>query len=282
MSEEFFAPAASTEPAPTRAAPAEPENLLDYLERKALAQKLIDIAISQTNCPPRLRDDAAQDIRIMWMGRMPDTQRYGESQIASYAHRIARHAALRCRRELGSACRLPGSAFRKRKDGSTYIQPGTIANPLSWDEMDEWFSLEDQPEAALNGNNCAQLAEAMASEDSIVALDAPVAADPLVADALAEGVDFMELADHTESGIEEELVVGHDSEDERRQEEFQAIAKHLNPRAREIIVRLLAGESLQIIQQSMCISQGIVTREIKRAAEELPQLRAQLAAGLAG
>lgn len=272
-----------TDPTCVAASTATRENLLDYLERKELAQKLIDIAVSQTNCPPRLRDDAGQDIRIMWMGRTPDTERYGESQIASYAHRMARHAALRCRRELGSACRLPGSAFRKRKDGTTYVQPGTIANPLNWDDMDEWFSLEDQPEAdiGMNSNVSANFAEAMAGDESIVPIDTVAFPEMPSVDAIAEGTDFMELVDNIDGRLEDELVVGRDSEDERRQEEFQSIAQHLNPRAREIVVRLLAGESLQMIQQTMCISQGIITREIKRAAEELPQLRGQLAASLA-
>lgn len=259
--------------------PATPENLLQYLERTELAQKIIDIAMSQTNLPPRLRDDAAQEIRIMWMSRTPDVVRFEQSQIASYAHQIAKHAALRCRRELGSAVRLPGSAFRKRKDGSTYVQPGTIARPLDWDEMDEWFSMEDQPDAGVAMDTEPTFAaHDMDSGDGDHAYlgeiqDATLDAFPAAA---REGADHMELLDGATEQVEDGLVIGMDAEDERRHEEFNRIAQHLNPRTREIVARLVAGESLQAIQIAMQISPGIITREIRKAAEELPSILSSL------
>lgn len=262
-----------------------PENLLEYLERCELAQKIIDIAMSQTNLPARLRDDAAQDIRMMWMSRTPDQVRFEQSQIASYAHQIAKHAALRCRRELGSAVRLPGSAFRKRKDGSTYVQPGTIARPLDWDEMDEWFSLEDQPEAGLSMDTEATFAAGGEGEEQdgdhtyLSHLgDAEGTGIGVMMVGNREGVDHMEILDQVEEVVEDGLVVGRDSEDERRHEEFNRIAAHLNPRTREIVARLIAGESLQTIQLAMEISQGIITREIRKAAQELPGLLESLKA----
>lgn len=262
------------------------ENLLQYLERTELAQKIIDIAMSQTNLPPRLRDDAAQDIRIMWMSRTPDVVRFEQSQIASYAHQIAKHAALRCRRELGSAVRLPGSAFRKRKDGSTYVQPGTIARPLDWDEMDEWFSMEDQPDAGVamdTGPSFAQN-DGEGVEDDHTYLgalgdgpmgDSPMGDSPMMA---REGLDHMEALDGSVEHVEDGLVVGMDAEDERRMEEFNRISAHLNPRTREIVARLIAGESLQAIQLAMAISPSIITREIRKAALELPDLMGAVAA----
>lgn len=257
------------------------ENLLQYLERTELAQKIIDIAMSQTNLPPRLRDDAAQDIRIMWMSRTPDVVRFEQSQIASYAHQIAKHAALRCRRELGSAVRLPGSAFRKRKDGSTYVQPGTIARPLDWDEMDEWFSMEDQPDAGVamdTGPSFAQN-DGEGVEDDHTYLgalgDGPMGDSPMMA---REGLDHMEALDGSVEHVEDGLVVGMDAEDERRMEEFNRISAHLNPRTREIVARLIAGESLQAIQLAMAISPSIITREIRKAALELPDLMGAVAA----
>lgn len=244
------------------------ENLLDYLERVQLAQKIIDISVSQTNLPQRLKDDAAQEIRIMWMSRIPDQKRFEQAQIASYAHRIAKHAALRCRRELGSAVRLPGSAFRKRKDGTTYVQPGTIARPLDWDEMDEWFNLEDQPDASLTTSCGADGIGGFImpdgggnSENLYLGSDlSPV---------IHEGLDTMELADAAEVPLDAALVVGGDAEDERRLEEFNRLAHKLNPRARAIVSRLVAGESLHQIQAAMNISPGIVTREIRKAVTEL-------------
>lgn len=251
------------------------ENLLQYLERTELAQKIIDIAMSQTNLPPRLRDDAAQDIRIMWMSRTPDVVRFEQSQIASYAHQIAKHAALRCRRELGSAVRLPGSAFRKRKDGSTYVQPGTIARPLDWDEMDEWFSMEDQPDAGVSMDTAPSFApnDGEGLEDDHTYLgalgDGLMGESPMM---VREGLDPMEALDGSTEQVEAGLVVGMDAEDERRHEEFNRISERLNPRTREIVARLIAGESLQAIQVAMAISPSIITREIRKAALELPEL----------
>lgn len=263
--------AVETVPATT----AKPENLLEYLERVSLAQKIIDIAVSQTNLPQRLKDDAAQDIKMMWMSRTPDQQRFEQSQIASYAHQIAKHAALRCRRELGSAVRLPGSAFRKRKDGSTYVQPGTIARPLDWDEMDEWFSLEDQPDAGMaSGSASEAMGRDGIEEGDHVYLGSDLADSPRGQQPLCEGVDSMELHDRPDAPVDDELVVGLDAEDERRHEEFNRIARKLNPRARDIVARLIAGDSLHQIQAALGISPGIITREIRKASEELAQLTA--------
>lgn len=263
------------------------ENLLNYLERVQLAQKIIDISVSQTNLPQRLKDDAAQEIRIMWMSRTPDQVRFEQAQIASYAHRIAKHAALRCRRELGSAVRLPGSAFRKRKDGTTYVQPGTIARPLDWDEMDEWFSLEDQPEASLTtgcgaeGLTHSPVPEGGGDESENLYLGSGLGGG-VQGPAIREGLDAMELADVAEGPVEAELVVGGDAEDERRMEEFNRIAQKLNPRARAIVARLVAGESLHQIQAAMNISPGIITREVRKAATELNGILPEgLAEGLA-
>lgn len=212
------------------------ENLLQYLERNALAAKLIDIALAQTLTPQHLREEAAQDIRVMWMTKTPDTVRFEPAQIAAYAHQMARHCALRCRRELGSAVRLPGSAFRKKSDGSTYVQPGTIARPLDWDEMDEWLSLEDQPDAARAGCSTG-------------------------GDYVGEDAD---AADREEEALEV-------AENERRQEVFLELLPSLSDRARIILERLLSGKSLIDIQIEMGVSPSVLTREatkIRRLLDE--------------
>lgn len=108
-----------------------------------LDKKIIDIACSQTQVPSELKFDAGQEIALMWSQMKPDTKKYKPGQIASYAHQMARHAALRTRRELGSSVRLPGSAFRKRKDGSSYVTPGVLAAALDWNEMENWFQADD-------------------------------------------------------------------------------------------------------------------------------------------
>lgn len=121
-------------------------SVLEYLRQcqPPLDKKIIDIACSQSCVPSDLRDDAGQEIALMWSQMKPDHGRFKPGQIASYAHLMARHAALRLRREIGSAVRLPGSAFRKRKDGSSYVTPGVLAQALDWNELESWFQADDQ------------------------------------------------------------------------------------------------------------------------------------------
>lgn len=206
---------------------AQPPSLLTYLESVNLATKIIDIALAQTQTPYGLREDAAQEIRLMWATRSPDLDRFEQSQIASYAHRMARHAALRCRRELGSAVRLPGSAFRKKKDGTTYVQPGTIARPLDWDEMDEWMCVDDQPEASSLG---------FGSDDS---------------------------GEDAEETVREEEAA-ETAETERRVELFLSIANEMSPRGKIILERLLAGVSIGQIQTELNINRASISREETR------------------
>lgn len=125
-------------------------SVFDYLHacRPPLDKKIVDIAIAQMQVPPELRDDAAQEIMLTWTTMKPDVQKFKPGQIAAYAHRIARHTALRVRRELGSSVRLPGSAFRKKKDGTTYVTPGLLSVPLQWEELEGWLDADDAADAA--------------------------------------------------------------------------------------------------------------------------------------
>ena len=157
-------------------------SVFDYLRlcQPPLDKKIIDIACSQTQVPAELRNDAGQEISLMWSQMTPDTSKYKPGQIAAYAHQMARHAALRLRRELGSSVRLPGSAFRKRKDGSSYVTPGVLASALDWNELESWFQTDDLtdggPSGALNGDAAAATRapdeEVISDEDSDAALKA--------------------------------------------------------------------------------------------------------------
>lgn len=138
--------------------------ILAYLEQVKLDRKIIDIAIAEMQTPNGLREDAVQEIRISWHQYKADLN-FKPSQIAAYAHRIAQHTVLRVLRELGAPVRLPGSAFRKKEDGSTYVNPGLLAAPLEWSKLDDWMDFEsttstsmtsmvagDTPESALSGS----------------------------------------------------------------------------------------------------------------------------------
>lgn len=121
--------------------------LYNRLVEMGIARKLINIAIVECRVPQDLAHDAAQEIRIAWakatVRPKSGEARFSFGEVASYGHYIARHAALRTRRELGSPVRLPGSAFRKRKDGTTSVTPGLLAKPLDWNELEERRVLDD-------------------------------------------------------------------------------------------------------------------------------------------
>lgn len=116
--------------------------LFEYIQACELDKKLIDIALATQKVPEHLRDDAAQDIRMAWSKEKPNLQ-FEPGQIASYAHTIAGQTALKCKREMGQAVRLPGSAFRKKEDGTTYVNCGVLAGALDWDGVQEWMDFSD-------------------------------------------------------------------------------------------------------------------------------------------
>lgn len=116
---------------PLRVKATEAEPLLSFLSRNRLERKLLDIALAETSTPAHLREDAVQEIRTVWFKSQALPQ-FSFSETASYAHKIAKTAALRIRRELGAVVRLPGSAFQE--DGRTYLTPGLLAAPLELED----------------------------------------------------------------------------------------------------------------------------------------------------
>jgi DNA-directed RNA polymerase specialized sigma24 family protein len=177
----------------------------------------------------------------------PDTKRFKPGQIAAYAHRIASHASLRLRRELGSSVRLPGSAFRKRKDGSSYVTPGVLAAALDWSELESWFDTSDN----------------------------------------ADGPQFMpgsdistmpDIGEVTETDSEAAQV---DTEDETRRQRLEALERNSNRLSRrqyKIMAALIAGETFDDIQNKTGIKKGLTLREVSISAAILgPDVLAPLA-----
>lgn len=208
-------------------------SLFEYLAscQPALDKKIVDIAVAQTKVPRDLREDAAQEIRLVWATLKPDTERFKPGQIASYAHRIAMHAALRLRRELGSSVRLPGSAFRKRKDGSSYVTPGVLSVALDWDELESWFDTSENVEAGEFVQN--------------------------MQPALLPDLDNVTESDTGDTIDDEE------AESKRiRLEALEANAKKLSRRQYNVLARLIAGETFDDIQQRTGYKKGVVLREI--------------------
>lgn len=212
-------------------------SVFDYLRQcqPALDKKIIDIACSQSQVPMELRDDAAQEISVMWSQMKPDTKKYKPGQIAAYAHQMARHAALRVRRELGSSVRLPGSAFRKRKDGTSYVNPGVLAAALDWNELETWF----QTDELADGNMMSALAG-----------DASSVAQALDETAAAEG----------------------DSEEQQKAERLELLMSRkdaLTERQVGIMSALIEGATYEEIMAEHGIKKGVLMREVAVASSVL-------------
>lgn len=217
-----------------------PKNMsvFEYLNKcqPPLAEKIMDIACSQTQVPPQLKDDAKQEIAIMWSQMTPDTAKFKPGQIAAYAHQMARHAALRTRRDLGSSVRLPGSAFRKRKDGSSYVTPGVLAAALDWNEMESWFNSEDSS----NTSNAIAALRDDFKEVSMTGMEEPVA----------------------EENTEEALLA-------ERMEHLESKKDLLTPRQFAIMAALVEGCSYDEVMTKVGIKKGVLMREVAIACTVL-------------
>jgi DNA-directed RNA polymerase specialized sigma24 family protein len=206
--------------------------LYEYLSQcePPLDRKLIEIACVQTGVPMDLRNDAAQEILVMWTMTLPDTKAFKPGQVASYAHRIARHACLRARRELGSSVRLPGSAFRKKKDGSSYITPGVLAAPLNWDDLESWYQTEGQDERDSALQNLFSQAE------SVMATSGPDAAS-------------------AENEEDEALR-------RERLQRLEDARPRMSKQQYEIMRALIDGDDYETIMARQDIKRGVLLREI--------------------
>lgn len=211
-------------------------SLFDYLEncRPPLHRKIADIACSQRRVPPELREDAVQEIFLMWTTMKPDTAKYKPGQVAAYAHQMAKHAALRLRREIGSAVRLPGSAFRKRRDGTTYVTPGVLASAMDWNELEGWFQAD--------GLGDADGGQKISSEFDLPTL------------ALSDDIPAEET--------EEQLADG-------RMASLKAIAHLIDENAYRVMERLIQGFSHEEIQAELGIKRGVLMRHVTNVAAKM-------------
>lgn len=213
-------------------------NLYEYLCQctPPLDKKLIDIACSKSNIFGELRKDVAQEVMLVWSFYVPNTEKFKPGQIASYAHRIAGHTALRVRRDLGSAVRLPGSAFRARADGSSYVTPGVLAQALDWNDIENWMLL-DGAEPGMNG---------------ISSLSLEVEG---VVKHLEESVDATSEADAEEASRSTRL------------QNLETNKSRLTERQYAILKSMIEGSRIDEIMEEHHIKKGLLLREIHIAME---------------
>lgn len=220
-------------------------SLFDYLSRctPPLTKKIADIACAQTAVPAELRKDAVQEVYLMWSGMKPDTYKFRPGQIAAYAHAMARHAALHLRRKIGSVTTLPGSAFRKRKDGSSYVTPGLLAAPVDWNEMESWFQADRREPGMAADGILSTLNEEMLLDNS--------------GESLSED-ESSELTTMT-----------------RRMEDLESARDELSVRQYEIAVALVRGADLEEMTAQFEVKKAVLMRELSVVAGVLGSFSSQ-------
>jgi DNA-directed RNA polymerase specialized sigma24 family protein len=174
---------------------------------------------------------------MVWATMKPDLSRFKPGQIASYAHRMAKHTALRLRRELGSSVRLPGSAFRKRRDGSSYVTPGVLSVALDWNELEGWLDMDNA-----------------SSEDSVISsMGLGIGEEDVLAE-LGGMVESYSTEDNEEEMFKQRLQV------------LESFKDKLTERQYQILMRLSHGDTYEEIQSALSIKKGVLMRELNLAA----------------
>lgn len=215
-------------------------SLFDYLRNctPPLDRKIVDIACAKAKVPLKLRQDASQEITLMWSQTVPEVGKYKPGQIAAYATRMACHKALWLRREMGAAVRLPGSAFRKKKDGTSYVTPGVLAEALDWNDLENWFQTDSEA-----GNAEVSAQDGLELEGGLFSPD---------------GMDVLEAI-----AVEEDEDMARQSS---RLESIEAQRHVLSTRQYEIMCALVAGHTFEEIQTQHGIKKGVLLREIAVAS----------------
>jgi len=121
------------------------------------------MAIAKTGLPYDYKEDAKQEISIVWLKYAPMLDKT-ESQILAYAYLIAQNEANRLRRDLCNAVRLPGNAFREKKNGDTYVQVGHLAAAVNFEDLGEVLAsdaIRDSAEAEYDAMSEVEVEERM-------------------------------------------------------------------------------------------------------------------------
>jgi hypothetical protein len=207
--------------------------LLQWLEtcNPPLDKKIIDITCHSQDVPSNLHEEVAQEVRLLWSRQHPNPA-YNPRQIASYAHKIAGKQALRVKRDLGSAARLPGSAFRIRKDGTSYVTAGILAQPLDWNALEVWMDLDDSTGGEVNS-------------------------------AMSGGADM------SYRPIDADYVSDSHLEEETRRDRIDSLTrvKHmLTARQFAIVQSMIEGANMTDIMAEFGIKKGVLIREVNIAA----------------
>lgn len=242
----------------------EGSTLYDFVRAYNIEKKIIDIAIAQNKLPNHLRDDAAQEIRITWSLLKPQTDRFSPSQVAAYANRIAGHAVLRLRREIGSAVRLPGSAFRVKGNGETYVSAGILAGSISIEDMDSYLNpgMVDTMSHYSDGSSLGGDIDA----------DYPYAEEADASDESANA--FIPLSAEDENSDVEGYYMEdlHDVAFKEFSAKLRVVAKDISPRQLKIAHLLLQDYTFEEIQRELGIRKNTIKKEMHQVGSYIIQM----------
>lgn len=104
--------------------------------------RIAESAMRGCGAHPYMFDDLRQEIFAHWCSLTPDAT-FAPGEVANYAKVCAHNVGLDYLRNHGSACRLPGNAFRKRPDGTTYVSPGLLTAPIDYAALDSALNADD-------------------------------------------------------------------------------------------------------------------------------------------
>tara|TARA_R110002072_G_scaffold242737_2_gene401771 strand:+ start:2853 stop:3428 length:576 start_codon:yes stop_codon:yes gene_type:complete len=116
-------------------------DLYNYLSDKNLLNKVVSISSQKGNMDEALKEDARQEIMILFFQTQIDLS-LNEKSIIGYAYKIAENCVSRVKKNMYNISKLPDSAFRTYKtvagEEKTLSTPANFLAPKDFSDVDEY------------------------------------------------------------------------------------------------------------------------------------------------
>mgnify|MGYP003627485522 CR=1 FL=1 len=116
-------------------------DLYNYLTEKNLLNKVVSISSQKGSMDEALKEDARQEIMILFFQTQIDLS-MSKKSIVAYAYKIAERCVGRVKKNMFNVSKLPDSAFRiyKTKEGEekTLSSPSNFLAPKDFGDVDEY------------------------------------------------------------------------------------------------------------------------------------------------
>ena len=120
-------------------------DLYNYLTEKNLLNKVVNISSQKGNMDEALKEDARQEIMILFFQTQIDLS-MTEKSIIAYAYKIAERCVGRVKKNMYNISKLPDSAFRTYKSVSgeekTLSTPANFIAPKDFSDIDEYVYVD--------------------------------------------------------------------------------------------------------------------------------------------